>query len=629
MMYSISTTQTKQNQSGATTCADHDCNIINGSTDIRSPRKHAVSWSLSSKERNRQIHALNGNIKGGRSRSARPKRKGTTKKKSGARKSGKPPTRYRSPMPSGPGQLSAPVGYSQRLTTKEAVMVPTRYGQIVRHSELVGDVVSTATPSVFALKDYTVNPAYTGPTRVFTWLTAIASRYEMYRVRSLRFRYVPRTGTDTNVAIIMGANYNPTDAPASDEKSFMAYTGSVEDIAWTTINFECDGGSLHSAADWLYNRESSTAGDRRLYDAATFFIGVINGQASTTYGKLFVDYDIEFKTAIIPPTLVNPANMAVVYTDAIVSPPVSTTTRLPLDVAVTLCEGVTFNADDTVTLGPGCWKIRGDLVAYAAPSTGTPGATACNIFDLNVNGTQTVRDQNDIVVPTAGTQSFVWNHVINTLVTVAEGATKIIDFTYKLGAANSFNPGDISIAGGNFKTGVTFEEVLLGAAETAWSLAFLVPDPPAAVAEAQPRYTPGWARRHPLQLKALEKEWPTEVTLSPLTPRPGDSKIKDINLTPRERDPGVRVEATGPLGNATIIRHNVPGPCILDLGLASILEVEDEDKIYAGLIGGAVKALHVSDQSLPGFVLVTASNRKEIEAAYGEPGQTEVGHFSR
>lgn len=176
---------------------------------------------------------------------------------------------------------------------------------MISHREFLGDIRNS---SGFNLYTAEINP---GLEVSFPWLNQVSASYECYKFKSLRYIYkstmanVTTTSSGGMGTIVMMARYNPL-APAPTNKVDMQNTwGSTSFVPSIDGEFQvnCDQG-VDTRLLYVRNSnyyDSTTMGDKRLWDLATFYLavvgmdGAVGGDDKVSVGELWVEYEIVFK----------------------------------------------------------------------------------------------------------------------------------------------------------------------------------------------------------------------------------------------------------------------------------------------------------------------------------------------
>lgn len=168
-------------------------------------------------------------------------------------------------------------------------------GLTVSHSEFMFDVTSSLTA-----KGYDVNPQKSS---IFTWLPAIAGRFELYRFKKLIFRYTPSVGTSKDGFVSIGFDFDVQDG-APSKAAIMSWSCSARSPAWSACSINASSDSRVSTRRYC-NSGTLGTGDPRLNDIGKFWIIATAGTTGDELGEMYCDYTVEFyQMALkIPPAL--------------------------------------------------------------------------------------------------------------------------------------------------------------------------------------------------------------------------------------------------------------------------------------------------------------------------------------
>ncbi len=156
---------------------------------------------------------------------------------------------------------------------------------VVRHMEYVQDFSALAYPG--ASVSLVINPQVS---TIFSWLSAIATRFEMYKFHKLKFMYKPSCATTTSGFIAMGVDFDDYDAiPAKNV--LLAWKMSAKGPLWDALTLDISAES--KKMDFKYCNYSAV-GDKRI-DNLGHFVALIASSTTTFAGELFVEYEVEFK----------------------------------------------------------------------------------------------------------------------------------------------------------------------------------------------------------------------------------------------------------------------------------------------------------------------------------------------
>lgn len=161
----------------------------------------------------------------------------------------------------------------------------------VKHREYITDV--TASASTFNIRAYNINPS---DFSIFTWLPNISRAFERYRFKSLLFSYVPNCTNNDRGRVILGCDYDATDAAPSDKTELYSYEGTSETSVWSraTLRMRPSG--------WLLTTPPPNAPspDMKPYYYGQLFVATNGTSYSGSQGELFVEYEVELDIAQRP-----------------------------------------------------------------------------------------------------------------------------------------------------------------------------------------------------------------------------------------------------------------------------------------------------------------------------------------
>lgn len=151
----------------------------------------------------------------------------------------------------------------------------------VTHSALFGSVSGTTALSV---QTFRLNP---GISDVFPWLSGIAGVFDMYRIVNASVRYVPVTGTDTEGALYVAWDPDPTDPVPTTKSQIMAFASAVTGPVWKSFSLK-----IPSLGPKYVRRGEVVGAALNTYDNGQLFVCTQSAD-SQLLGDLYVDYTIE------------------------------------------------------------------------------------------------------------------------------------------------------------------------------------------------------------------------------------------------------------------------------------------------------------------------------------------------
>jgi len=326
--------------------------------------------------------------------SARPKRNGTKPgKKTNQRRKGRA---SRKPRNKGSATRPANVGKVKQVTINAARQRFLPNGNLlVTHKEFIGKVPGSVNFSI------TTDPINPGLPVQFKWLYPIANQYESYRIRRLSYEFVNSKAGTFAGDVIMGIDYDPSDATPFNEDELQSYWGSRTGQICQPMTFNADLKALHKVGPDKFVRMGSLAAnqDIKLYDSGNFFIATTDCADTSTVGRLFVNYQIEFQT----PNYTQGGNLCakvVVVAETAAAPLGTSFVTTGSLLGVTWLSGTTFSVDV-----PGQYLVTmastGTVItaapavsAAAAPSLFTAGSSIINAGQTSALSCQAIKVAN-------------------------------------------------------------------------------------------------------------------------------------------------------------------------------------------------------------------------------------------
>lgn len=147
---------------------------------------------------------------------------------------------------------------------------------------------------------FALNP---GLAASFPWLSIEAQGWERYRFRKLNFRYTTSTGSTTPGTVIMAPDYDAADAAPATQAVALTYKDRKYCPPWELDKLcRLQPASMNSAFKEHFVRTGALAAnqDVKTYDVGNLYLCVTGGTA-VTWGKLFVEYEVDFFNPQLPP----------------------------------------------------------------------------------------------------------------------------------------------------------------------------------------------------------------------------------------------------------------------------------------------------------------------------------------
>jgi hypothetical protein len=201
-----------------------------------------------------------------------------------------------------PGKLSsAPVSTGRVNTTRKPNMRTKPNGDcIIRHREYIQEInAGGSSPSVFTAQQLSIQP---GASASFPWLSQIATRFEKYQFKMLKFIFETEAPTALGGSLMLTVDYDASDPAPISKVQAMAYENAVRSPPWQ----ECEHRSRVmdiSNQKGYYIRDSALGAnqDIKLYDTGNLFICSQNvATAGSLLGELYVEYEIHLMTPQLP-----------------------------------------------------------------------------------------------------------------------------------------------------------------------------------------------------------------------------------------------------------------------------------------------------------------------------------------
>jgi hypothetical protein len=190
-------------------------------------------------------------------------------------------------------QGSASIAYSQGVSSSQASFSRSSVNSTrIVHREQIDSVAG----SVFFNIDgsFNINP---GIASTFPWLSQQANGWEKYRFNSLRFCYYPRCATTTSGSYLLTPDYDSSDTPPTTEQQASNFAGAVEDAPWKAQVLTLRNDQL-SMIRYIRSGALSQNQDIRLSDVAIVYSISTSGTDTSTWGKLWIEYDVTLMSPI-------------------------------------------------------------------------------------------------------------------------------------------------------------------------------------------------------------------------------------------------------------------------------------------------------------------------------------------
>lgn len=196
---------------------------------------------------------------------------------------------------------SAPRSLATKATVGKARVTHRADGVHVQHTEFVRDILSDV-DNVFAYDILELNPA-NGMT--FPWLSTLASRFESYRFKRLRFYTVPSCSTGQAGNMILAVDYDAADPIDNTTKvQMLSWEGASSTQMWERNSITCGERLLNKIGPTRFTTSESRPG--LLYNAGNLYVATTSTAPVVAIGgghylagelaELWVEYELDLTT---------------------------------------------------------------------------------------------------------------------------------------------------------------------------------------------------------------------------------------------------------------------------------------------------------------------------------------------
>ncbi len=318
---------------------------------------------------------------------------------------------------------SAPLAQSRIMRTGVPSVSGSAYGSDgrmrVKHREYIKDINGSV---AFSASSLSINP---GDSSTFPWLSVLASEFESYLFRSLKFKFETQKSASTSGSLMLAVDFDAADSIPLNKQQLMAYHNAVRSAVWEECCYSSSKRDLEKFGVQRYVRLGSLSGnlDIKTYDVGNLIVAT-QGEADTSaIGELYVEYDVELITPQI-------SNDVATYNSVHISSDVSTSRANPFNNA-TYVGGLQVTASgSTLTFNKvGQYLVEFDFAGTVATAN-APTITG-TVTSSNVLGGQFVA---------AGANGGISSWVVRV---TDVGATMIFDCT---GSCNTITSSDTRIS---------------------------------------------------------------------------------------------------------------------------------------------------------------------------------------
>jgi hypothetical protein len=194
-------------------------------------------------------------------------------------------------------QVGVSAAYATQQIGRGPIVEATSKKCVVRNRELLASIQGSS--NFVVQRRFALNP---GIPASFPWLSTMAKSWEKYVFRRLKFEYYTRTGTQTAGSVLLSPDYDAADVAPATEQVASSYNGTVEDAPWKDMKIDLPMSRMHEKGEPKFVRTGPLAAnlDIKTYDAGNMHVCTTDG-AVVSWGKIWVDYEVEFTIPSLPP----------------------------------------------------------------------------------------------------------------------------------------------------------------------------------------------------------------------------------------------------------------------------------------------------------------------------------------
>lgn len=194
-------------------------------------------------------------------------------------------------------QLAAAI--SRQVSMKKASYRVSKGNTVITHSEFITPI-SVINSASITVRKFGFNP---GVATTFPWLSSFAGNFEKYRIRKLKYHYVPVVGTTVSGRVAMAFAMDALQPTPTSNQQFFSIQHNNECAVWDEMELQVGTDNKE-----YYVRGSSNVGiaDLKTTDMGVLFIATNYSAATATWGEVYVTYEVE----LITPTANTNVNIA-------------------------------------------------------------------------------------------------------------------------------------------------------------------------------------------------------------------------------------------------------------------------------------------------------------------------------
>lgn len=238
----------------------------------------------------------------------------------------------------------------------------TKNATRIHHTELIGTISGSQNFTV--QRTIQLNP---GLATSFPWLSTQAQSWEQYRFSSLNVHYISRSAATAAGSIMLVPDYDVLDAPPSSEIIAMSYKDARDENVWRSFAIRLDQRAMFPTGNRKYVRLGLVSNaDLKTYDVAALNVCTIGTIDNTTsIGKIYLEYTVEFFVPQVNTPAMNPKNVTIYNLPADQGLTDGQIEIARLSQAVTNPHGIVYNNGEYF-LPAGVWFVRAELSVNGA-----------------------------------------------------------------------------------------------------------------------------------------------------------------------------------------------------------------------------------------------------------------------
>lgn len=165
----------------------------------------------------------------------------------------------------------------------------SKTGVVISHSELItGLFVGAGAPTAYNAVKLVINP---GKFSTFPWLATIATNYDKYVFRKLRFIYMPLVATSVSGRAGLAYDYDSSDAVPGNRADFFSMTKHSEAAIWAPISLDVPLDNVERFTN------THTLTDSKLIDVGSiiYMSDASSATAGSVVGDVLCEYEVELR----------------------------------------------------------------------------------------------------------------------------------------------------------------------------------------------------------------------------------------------------------------------------------------------------------------------------------------------